>query len=419
MKIATLSVMEPSAAEAEEFFEPIPDPTDAEPAREDVLVLDVDADITDDTAPTAAQALRYYGVDFDIEGLVRRFERRDLVIPSFDPAYESALTVQGFQRRFVWPKRQMDRFIESLLLGYPVPGIFLVEESSRRFLVLDGQQRVRTLAAFYSGLYGEQARERVFRLEYVAGDFRGLTYTKLSDADRRLLDSTVLQSTIVVPTGDLDAVYRVFERINSSGIKLQPQEIRVALYSGPAIHLLRDLNSTQYWRELFGPPHSRLKDHELILRYLALTQYAQLMRRNHWNREDAALNDPEGLLYRPSMVTYLNSYLQRHRYLQGIDEEAIRNEFLHITQLLNDAIGRRALRPTGTQINAAHADGVLVGMAVAARSGVTLTREGVRIAVDDLNDNEEFREAVIESTSHIDSVTNRLRIASEAFAITS
>ncbi len=54
---------------------------------------------------------------------------------------------------FVWRKPQMDRFIESLLLGFPIPGIMLVEQSDKRYLVLDGQQRIKTLAAFKKGLH--------------------------------------------------------------------------------------------------------------------------------------------------------------------------------------------------------------------------------------------------------------------------
>jgi hypothetical protein len=59
--------------------------------------------------------------------------------------------VEGFQRRFVWKKFKMDRFVESLLLGYPVPAIFLVQQPNKKMLVLDGQQRLRTLQYFFSG----------------------------------------------------------------------------------------------------------------------------------------------------------------------------------------------------------------------------------------------------------------------------
>src|SRR4051794_37825041 len=116
-------------------FEPdvVLDPTDADYAPTDVAVEDVDRDVPDEETPTAAQSLRYHGVDFDVEGLARRFERGDLIVPSFDPAANIDAPLEGFQRRFVWPKRQMDRFIESLLLGYPVPGIFLVEQPNRSY----------------------------------------------------------------------------------------------------------------------------------------------------------------------------------------------------------------------------------------------------------------------------------------------
>jgi len=72
------------------------------------------------------------------------------------------LEVEGFQRRFVWRRPQMDRFIESLLLGYPIPGIFLVQQSDKRYLVLDGQQRLTTLTKYYDDAFAlRRGREAV------------------------------------------------------------------------------------------------------------------------------------------------------------------------------------------------------------------------------------------------------------------
>jgi hypothetical protein len=83
--------------------EDLPDPTDAESAPLDEPVDDVDADVPDDDTPTAQQALRYYGVDFDVEGLVRRFERGDLTVPSFDPAADTDGEVeQGHGKVVKW-----------------------------------------------------------------------------------------------------------------------------------------------------------------------------------------------------------------------------------------------------------------------------------------------------------------------------
>jgi hypothetical protein len=65
-----------------------------------------------------------YGADYPVDGLVKRLQAGDVAIPTFDPEVEPGLDVEGFQRQFVWTKPQCDRFIESLLLGLPVPGIF-------------------------------------------------------------------------------------------------------------------------------------------------------------------------------------------------------------------------------------------------------------------------------------------------------
>lgn len=71
----------------------------------------------------------------------------------------------------------MDKFVESLLLGLPVPGIFLVREKSNKLLVLDGQQRLRTLQAFYKGVHDK----REYFLKHVQDPFKGRTYEALED----------------------------------------------------------------------------------------------------------------------------------------------------------------------------------------------------------------------------------------------
>jgi hypothetical protein len=396
----------------------LPDPTTPDPQELDDVVVDVDAEAPEEDAPTADQALRYYGVDFDVEGIVRRFGRGDLIVPSFDPAPESNGEYEGFQRRFVWPKKQMDRFVESLLLGYPVPGIFLVEEANRRFLILDGQQRIVTLHAFYKGVYGPTGRQKVFKLENVSSALKGLTYETLAEPDRRLLDSTILQATVVVPRGkDLEPVYRVFERINSSGIKLMPQEIRVALYSGDLIKLIRDLNTDPNWREMFGPLNTRLKDNELILRYLALLEHASIVKEFDWDR-GAARNDPERgeFVYKPAMASYLNSYLGRHRNLNGLNGDELASEFHHVVAILNEAAGRLTLRLDSSQVNAAQTDAIMVGAALAMRHGASVTAESAKVSINALRGLDDFRSAVLDSTSHAENVNNRLKLAYEQFA---
>src|SRR5712691_11570847 len=93
---------------------PLKEPLDAE---EPV----VDADEAAETTPFR-YSITSYGADYPVDGLVKRIKAEDILIPTFDPEVKPGEALQGFQRQFVWTKPQCDRFVESLLLGLPVPG---------------------------------------------------------------------------------------------------------------------------------------------------------------------------------------------------------------------------------------------------------------------------------------------------------
>ena len=141
-------------------------------------------DEAEELSPLDAQTIRYditsYGADFPVDGLMARLERGDIYIPQF-------------QREFVWSKREASRFIESLLLGLPVPGIFLSRDSEGRLLVVDGQQRLSSLRAYYTNNF----RGDSFRLEDVDPSFNGKRYSELDESDRRTLNDSILHATIV------------------------------------------------------------------------------------------------------------------------------------------------------------------------------------------------------------------------------
>jgi hypothetical protein len=338
----------------------------------------------------------YSGQDFDVVGLVRRLNSGDILVPTFghnDPRISSA----GFQRSFVWTKSQMDRFIESLLLGYPVPGIFLVKQSDRRYLVLDGQQRLRTLQTFMEGMY--QAKE--FSLENVAAGFKGLTYKTLPEELRRQVDDTFFQGTVVATDGtndSLEAIYQIFERVNSGGTQLTPHEIRVALFAGPFIDFLEGLNLDGDWRTLYGKKSPRLRDQELILRVLALLH--------------------EAATYKRPLKTFLNGFVGRHRTLENLDIGAIREDFAQASRLLAGAGGRTALRPGGTQLNAALTEAVFVGLMrrLAAQPARLVEKKPLTQALSTLSSIAGFEAATTRATADEESVRRRIEIATTALS---
>ncbi|MGW2944759.1 DUF262 domain-containing protein [Streptomyces sp. NPDC001226] len=388
---------EPAAAEPDEYDE---DPSESE-VPEESAVEDSEAGEVEPEPVRADDALRYFGADFDVDGLVKRLDNGTFIIPTFEPLAEDDIAgFEGFQRGLVWKKKQMDRFIESILLGYPVPGIFLVELSDRRYLVLDGQQRLSTLQAFKHGKYWTKAGPRRFSLRYVGDDAHGATYETLDPKDSRIFDNTFIQATIVVPKGPEGrrGVYSLFERINSGGTNLKPQQIRVALYAGATVNFVRDLNQDPNWRAMFGEHNRDLKDHELILRAIALIPTG------HGSQS-----------FRPPMAQFLNNYLELYQDELPPDHEGIRDRFTKAVALLNEGTGGEALRIKGTQVNAAHTDAVLVGLMTALENGTSHTPESVATELSRLKENGKYKPAVAESTSHAEQVRLRIRLATQAF----
>lgn len=341
-----------------------------------------------------AETVTYQGTDFDAEGLVRRLNRQDIVIPSFGHGDEE-VELAAFQRSFVWTRPQMDRFIESLLLGFPVPGIMLVQQSDKRYLVLDGQQRLRTLQAFYNGIH----RKQEFALENVAEEFKGLTYKTLDPGQKRVLDNSFIQATIVKTDGTAEsreAVYQIFERLNSGGTQLTPHEIRIALYPGPFVDFLGELNEIQSWRNIYGSVSPRVRDHELLLRVVAL--YIS-----------------SGEYFRP-LKRFLNSFLGRHRSLTKLPADDLRERFTEAITALDEAGAREYLRPPRARLNVATFDALMVGAMRRLAATGSISAEDVKAAIDVLRDDADFAEATSTQTDTEENVRNRLRIATAALA---
>jgi hypothetical protein len=312
-----------------------------------------------------------YGADYPVDSLIKRIESGDIVVPKFSWEPDEDSGVVGFQREYVWPRPKADRFIESLLLGLPVPGIFLVKEVSGRLLVLDGHQRLYSLHAFYEGIVEGQE----YRLSNVQERFSGKRYKDLDVEDRRRIDDSIIHATVIrqdEPTEDQSSVYMIFERLNTGGVNLQPQEIRIALYHGEFVGVLRKLNDHVTWRQLFGAKSKRLKDMEMILRFFAFYFH--------------------GDAYRSPMKEFLNRYMASNRDLARQGGKLLSGLFDKTTSALLDAIGPRAFRPVRA-INAAVVDSVMTGLARRLERGPIKKKDELAERYDALMKNKIYRNA--------------------------
>ncbi|MGH7204874.1 MAG: DUF262 domain-containing protein [Nitrospiraceae bacterium] len=325
-----------------------------------------------------------YGADYPVDGLVRRIADGSIFVPQF-------------QRGYVWNLSQASRFIESLLLGLPVPGIFLSKESdSQKLLVIDGQQRLRTLQYFYEGIF--QPTQKAFALRGVQSKFNGITYKTLPDEDRRRLDDSILHAIIVKqdePSEDQSSVYYLFERLNTGGVLLQPQEIRACIYHGEFNNLLKQLNDNSSWRAIFGPVNSRMRDQELILRFLAL-----------FFKSDE---------YKKPMKEFLNIYMGKNKGLTDQAKHELTRAFVGTIELVHSCMGSAAFKPKRT-LNAAVFDAVMVGVAKRLRRGGVKDKKALTQKYHELLDNADFISACETGTAGEESVSRRIGLATTAFA---
>jgi hypothetical protein len=337
-----------------------------------------------------------YGADYPVDSLVKRIEAGDILVPTFNWKAPEKTEIVGFQRQYVWPKPKADRFIESLLLGLPVPGIFLVKEPSGILLVLDGHQRLHTLQAFYSGAINDD----VYRLsDTVQKRFVNSRYKDLDTEDRRRLDDSIIHATIIrqdEPTEDQSSIYSIFERLNTGGMNLQPQEIRVALYHGALVRVLQTLNENLSWRRLVGPKSKRLKDMEMILRFFAF------------------LYDFKG--YTAPMKNFLNRYMARNKNLKYQSEKDLGDIFDLTTQTILTEIGEKAFRPKRS-VNAAVVDSLMTGIAKRLLVHKTFTDlKSLRIQYNSLIANTKYQDATETGTSQPANIITRFTEAEKAFS---
>ena len=314
-------------------------------SRDDNIEAGVDEDFIEtlaseeEDADASSAATRYdlvaYPADFTLEVLHQKMKNRDIAIPPM-------------QRQYVWTQNQASRLIESFLLGLPVPPVFMyAEKGSEKLMVVDGQQRLKTIMYFFDKQFGEEkhGRQTVFRLRLGEGSkYDGKTIEDISDEDVRYLKRQVLRSFVMkqVDPKDDTSIYHVFERLNTGGTPLALQEVRNCVYNGEFNRLLHDLNKSDSWRSILGKltPDKRLRDVELILRFLALYEW--------------------GADYRKPMKDFLRDFMKFYR--KGEKNDEFRTIFSKVAENISSNLGEKPFH-VKAGLNAAVFDSVFVAFA--------------------------------------------------------
>ncbi|HEY9130484.1 MAG TPA: DUF262 domain-containing protein [Dyella sp.] len=347
------------------------------------------------------------------------------ILTIFSFIESGAVEIPGFQRNYVWDIGRASKLIESLILGLPVPQVFLYEVDRNKFFVIDGQQRLMSIYYFIKkrfprkdkrselrAIFNEHGRipENIvdndeyfenFRLKLPEmlpnhpSKFKGLGYNTLerykSQFELRTIRNVIIKQNS--PQGDDSSMYEVFNRLNTGGINLRPQEIRLSMYHSAFYDVLHKVNADKRWRSLLGDdtPDLHMKDMEILLRGFALLI--------------------EGDKYAPSMVRFLNQFSRSMR-----SNSAEQNKYYYdlISSFL-DACGDlpdRAFTKNG-RFNVALFEAIFVASCAAPLAKRGLVADKISPAhVQALEGDKEFLDALKEGTTQTKNVVMRLSRAS-------
>ena len=169
-----------------------------------------------------------------------------------------------FQRRYVWPGNLASRLIESILMNVPIPPCYLAQNKDFRLDVIDGQQRMLSVYRFLKNEF------RLSGLE-VLEELNGKRSFEIPADLRRKIETYTLRCVVVTNDSDPDIRFEVFERLNTSTMPLNAQELRNSIYRGSLNDLLGQLANDPSWLSILNrkQPDSRMRGEELILRFFA------------------------------------------------------------------------------------------------------------------------------------------------------
>jgi hypothetical protein len=286
-------------------------------------IFEID-EVMEENEAAIAYDIASYPSDLTLSVVNEMWVNEDILIPSF-------------QRNFVWSIKQSSSLIESFLLGLPVPQVFFHVDENNKSQVIDGQQRIMSIIYYIDGYFGSenfQGKKQVFRLQGLNEDspFAKKRFEDLDKVQQRKLTSSVLRAINIRqlnPKGETTSIYHIFERLNTGGTPLTPQEIRNCVFRGKLIDILRDLNENKNWRKILGKPTYDIhqKDIELILRIFGLAYF---------------FND-----YEKPMKEFLNKTMNRERHGISQHVKSFVSSFHRIAEIIVSSFGERPFHIRG------------------------------------------------------------------------
>ena len=266
----------------------------------------------EDEIKTKQREVKYDIRDFTVDYLVKQFK-------------DDLFYVPNYQRKFIWKTQNQCRFIESILLGLPIPMMFVADMDDGRLEIVDGAQRIQTLEAFLSDDLVLQGLEHLPALNC-------FKFSTLPEGQRRKFGNKAMRIVVLDEPTSIQTRQEIFNRINTSGIRAKPSEIRSGAYAGPFMSFLTKCADNSLFKRLCPMSPSlkqRREGEELILRLFAYTD--------------------RYLGFKHDVDTFLDDYAEDKQKL--FDEKAMMVEFTRVMEFVDRYFPNGFAKKKGAKID--------------------------------------------------------------------
>jgi hypothetical protein len=306
-----------------------------------------------------------------------------------------------YQRRYRWDAKRQSKLIESFLMNVPIPPIFLNEDRYGTYAVIDGKQRLFAIREFIRG------RLKLRGLE-VFEEVNGKTIDSMPSRLRDILETrATIRAIIILPQSQPAVKFEVFKRLNTGGVRLNPQEIRNSSYPGPLNNLILDLSVRPEFHALLSirdkdrsAIYREMRDAEFVLRFFTF--------RETWDS------------FSGGMMRHMDEFMLDNQRVEGRPLAMFREDFEQTLGAVEAAFGDHAFQrwvpdkeSWRRQVLASLFDAEMFAARGKDPERLRANRSGIEQKLKELFSNAEFREAIDAATNTPALFKRRISMMSE------
>lgn len=298
------------------------------------------------------------------------------------------ITDPDYQRKYVYDDKRASCLIESILIGIPIPVIYLAEEDEGVYSVIDGQQRITSFVRYLKNEFPLSGLKKLHNLN-------GLYFKELDKSLQRRLNYQTL-STVCIEKDSENLKYEIFSRLNLGAVKLRDQEVRNCIYRGNFNNMLKDIAQTNpNLPILFHDSNTRYSYEERILRFFAL--------------RDMELKGTFKLM--------MNSYMEVHAADDEFLIENAKKQYNSLIELVKTVLGENAFFSASDQrhkFNGAVYDSIMIPFSLFSKKEIIKHSDEIRAAIETMKkENKDYQDWIYAGTNAAKRIRSRVNAVME------